>query len=422
MKINRLKLTNFRAFEQAEFEFQPGMNLVVGINGVGKSTVLDALCIALSRVLPDFTVCHAKLLDFHADDIMVGHDTLDVEINFQASEIPFQCNVSKRKKKNHQVKLLPDNWQIQNRIKTKENQPLVLYFATRRSIVTKNKSQSNPRTEFTQNLAFYDALIPRMLRLEEFTDWWVAQEKLVNENSKLAQRNLNILNDAVTRFLDWCTNVRVIDISEKSEKSENSEKLTIAVDKDGRTLKINQLSDGERGILALVLELIKRLLLANPGLEDPVKDGEAVVLIDELDLHLHPSWQRKIVQKLTDIFPNCQFIATTHSPQIIGEVKPNGLTLLQKKYDQGVIMQKGGQSFGLDSSWILKHLMDTEPRNRTVQNQIDSIEDSLEDGDLELARHQIDKLKDIIDDDEVCRLEASINNLEALADEIYSEK
>ena len=85
-------------------------------------------------------------------------------------------------------------------------------------------------------------------------------------------------------------------------------------------LDVGQLSDGERGMLALVLDLARRLSQANPSLDDPLSEGHALVLIDELDLHLHPKWQRQIVHKLTKTFPRCQFIATTHSPQVIGEV------------------------------------------------------------------------------------------------------
>jgi predicted ATP-binding protein involved in virulence len=239
----------------------------------------------------------------------------------------------------------------------------------------------------------------------------------LGENSKLAQRRIDALNGAVSCFLDWCTDVRVNRTSGKSKKT------TLLLDKEGVTLNINQLSDGERGILALILDLVQRLLQANPDLEDPLQDGKALVLIDELDLHLHPRWQRMVVQKLTDTFPNCQFIATTHSPQIIGEVQPTGLILLKKEDDKVVVIQEGLQSFGLDSSWILKHLMETEPRNKTVQAKINSIEDSLEEGDLELARTQLDTLKRMIgSDDETSRFEASINNLEALADEVHTEE
>ena len=87
--------------------------------------------------------------------------------------------------------------------------------------------------------------------------------------------------------------------------------LAYKIDRGDVTLQIPQLSDGERGMLALVLDLAKRLSQANPSLADPLSESQAVVLIDELDLHLHPKWQRHVARKLMATFPGCQFIATS---------------------------------------------------------------------------------------------------------------
>lgn len=128
------------------------------------------------------------------------------------------------------------------------------------------------------------------------------------------------------------------------------------------TLEVSQLSDGERGILALVLDLTRRLAQANPSMEDPAAEAEAVVLIDELDLHLHPKWQRQIVTKLTKTFPKCQFIATTHSPQIVGEV---GHRRIQMIADGQVYSPT--HSYGVDSSRVLEEIMGANPRAEKIQ-------------------------------------------------------
>ncbi|MEJ1935533.1 AAA family ATPase [Nostoc sp. NIES-2111] len=410
MQIKSLTLTNFRAFEQATFEFQPGMNLLIGINGVGKSSVLDALRIAISRVLPNFTACQDRRINFEVDDIMMGRDQLAVDIKFQAFDIPFICNVTRGK--SHKVEFKPDSENILYPLKNAHEQPLVVYFSTRRSVPIE-KVINERSSEGNQSAAFAEALAHRMLRLREFADWWLVQEALLDEEAIFAQQRLEVMANVVTRFLDWCTNLRAI----------AEPKTTLLLDKDGGTIDVKQLSDGERGLLALVLDLARRLCQANPNLEDPLENGKAVVLIDEIDLHLHPQWQRTIVEQLTQTFPNCQFIATTHSPLIIGEVKPPGLTLITKEDNGIVVLQKGIQGFGLASNWILEQLMGTASRNATTQAQIDLVEDALEEGELELAR---DRLNDLITtmkgyDDEASRLEASINNLEALADEVELE-
>jgi predicted ATP-binding protein involved in virulence len=86
------------------------------------------------------------------------------------------------------------------------------------------------------------------------------------------------------------------------------------------------LSDGEKCLLAMVGDLARRLAIANPDYPDALQ-GEAIVLIDEIELHLHPSWQRNIIPALKRTFPKCQFIITTHSPQVLSYIQPKNIYL-----------------------------------------------------------------------------------------------
>ena len=431
MKLKRLTLTNFRIFEQATFDFQPGMNLLVGINGVGKSSVLDALRMLLSHALQEFTAFRGRGRSFDIDDITIGRDNLITELHFESDG--FSASQLIRKQQEEHIPIKKQEGQVRGQtydigensrftvheghiskdIKTASEQPLAVYFSTRRSLPIM-RGPSRRSSAGGQTAAFAEALLRRYLRLREFAEWWLAQEVLSQENADpIATRQLEILTNAVTRFLESYTNLRAVDEPE----------TTLLLDKESITLDVRQLSDGERGLLALVCDLARRLSLANPQLDDPLRDGRGVVLIDELDLHLHPSWQRTVIEKLTTTFPNCQFIATTHSPQIIGECDPTGLILLTKEDGKVVVTQGGQQGFGLDSSWILEHLMGTAPRNVSVQMQINRVEDAIEEGNLQLARGHLADLRRTLhgDDGEVVRLEASINNLEVLADEVDSE-
>ena len=224
--------------------------------------------------------------------------------------------------------------------------------------------------------AYAGALSHRELQVPRFAAWMLAQGRFSREDADpIATRRLQALQSATTRFLENYTHLEAIDGAKT--------KTVVLLGKDEKPLDIKQLSDGERGLLALVFDLTRRLSLANPKLDDPLRDGEAVVLIDELDLHLHPRWQRTVIKKLTKTFPNCQFIATTHSPQIIGECDPAGLILLTKENGKVVVTQGGHQGFGLDSSWILEHLMGTAPRNVSVQMRINRVEDAIEEGNLQ---------------------------------------
>lgn len=140
------------------------------------------------------------------------------------------------------------------------------------------------------------------------------------------------------------------------------------IDRLPESLDVLQLSDGERGSLALVLDLTRRLAQANPKLHDPASESEAVVLIDELELHLHPKWQRTILESLAATFPKCQFIATTHSPQAIGEVEHDRIQIIS----DGQVYAPT-HSYGVDSSRVLEEIMDAEPRAKDVQDLLTEI-------------------------------------------------
>ena len=419
MKLKRLELTNFRIFERAIFEFQPGVNLLVGINGVGKSSVLGALCMLLSRALPEFTASRARPTPFTENDFTVGLYSLTSKLHFTDDS-----SYSVRARQDYYSRVVSQRypeieWEGEwhgpsdKEIRVAPEQPIAVYFSPHRSLPV-YREPSKQVSAGGQAAAYADALSARELRVREFAKWAFVQKTLSEvSDDPIATRRLEILHSTVTRFLEHYTQFTV----------ESEGKTIILLDKDEKLLDIKQLSDGERSLLALVFDLARRLSQANPNLDDPLRDGKGVVLIDELDLHLHPSWQRTVIEKLTKTFPNCQFIATTHSPQIIGECDPAGLILLTKEDGNLVVAQGRNQGFGLDSSWILEHLMDTAPRNVSVQMQINRVEDAIEEGNLQLAREHLADLRQTLhgDDGEVVRLEASINNLEALADEVDSE-
>ena len=229
--------------------------------------------------------------------------------------------------------------------------------------------------------AHAEALVSRELLLSEIARWMYVQEELgSNGEHPLALKHLSALQEATERFLPECKNLR----------AEGSSKSQLIVDKDGVTLNLRQLSDGERGMFALVLDLAKRLSQANPQLDNPIKEGSAIVLIDEIDLHLHPKWQRTVIKQLTETFPKCQFIATTHSPQIIAAVEPEQVLLLT---DSRVI--RPDKTLGMDSNWILKYLMEAGDRPEESDSAIKEVESLIIDANFRKAREVIAKYRKI---------------------------
>ena len=415
MRVTSLKVANLRAIEAAEFRFQPGFNLIVGVNGVGKSTVLDALRICMSRILPLATKSRAKAMAFSADDIRSACPFVDAELSFECGSLTFRFartqwrrsfaadddeniqtlrrEILSAKRLRERVRTLlreldstqgvvdidritPSTAALKKCARESPGAPNCVYFSTNRSIPS-SLGPSKSKAIGEEAAAYAEALAPRPLYLARFADWMRVQAALAAEH-RSAARHLEVVRSAIERFLPGYDDLR--------PDPESASRLL--VEHKGTTLDVALLSEGERGVLALVLDLARRLSQANPSLKDPLHDGEAIVLIDEIDLHLHPKWQRAIVGHLTTVFPHCQFVATTHSPQVVAAVEPEQVLLLTE-----ADVVHPNRSLGMDSNWILRHLMETDDRPANAAHAIKRIEALIQKGAIKKARVAIAKEK-----------------------------
>jgi predicted ATP-binding protein involved in virulence len=373
MIVTRLKLANLRAIEAAEFRFRAGFNLIIGANGVGKTSVLEALGVCLSAVTKQVNKLRGRVETFVRDDIRAGANALELECAVRIGEQEYTYLVHKPREANapraskaglprEQVLDTPERAEFIAGAPASasgsepDGRPLAVLFSTNRAVPS-DRARSKSAAAGGIDAAFADALVDRELRLDEFAAWIRVQEVLRKERSA-AGRVLAAFEDAVARFLPGYTNLRL--------GGDNGRQLCI--NRGTTAIPVRQLSDGERGTLALVLDLTRRLAQANPRVADPAGETGAVVLIDEIDLHLHPKWQRQIVTNLRSAFPRCQFIATTHSPQVIGEVEPDRIQIMAN----GEVYSPT-HSYGVDSSRVLEEVMNADPRAEDVQNLLTEI-------------------------------------------------
>lgn len=440
MIITGLKLANVRAIDTAEFSFQPGINLLVGVNGAGKSTILDVIRIALSRILPKITSTGMRPIAFATSDISVNLPFLDATVEFtlggescgytrrQWSEsvaADDETNLERLRRQilesdrlrdrarnllrelaeSHGVSdsdaFTPSISQLKAAATKEPSAPNCVFFSTSRAVVARAAAKK-ARTAGGGAFAYADALVARSWHVAEFSSWMRVQQELEAERP-VARKHLSALAAAARMFLPGYENLR----------PDAEDPTRLLVDRKGVPIEVSQLSDGERGVLGMVLDLGRRLSLANPELDDPLRQSSAVVLIDEIDLHLHPAWQRQIVKRLTETFPACQFIATTHSPQVIGEVHRDAIQLMSA----GGI-KRPAVAFGADSNWILDHVMEgASAETSGVRTLIGIVEDAMAEGNLPSARSALEKLRRTVDGEtgEIARLEGGLTTLELLA-------
>lgn len=398
MRVTSLDLSNVRAIEAAKFHFRPGFNLVVGVNGVGKTTVLHAL----RHCLHDFVAkgdgisrsqTGAKMLK--ADDVRIDAEALEVKCRGEHGGASYNC-LTRRRRRDGKSGSVHRSQRAGGSIDANGGRPFAVFFSTMRA-VPYGRSPRKKETAGGMAAALAGAFSDRHLDLAKFAAWMRTRQVLAGE--RVAQGHvLQVLDETVGRLLPGYGNLRP-----------DEEDRALLIDRGGLTIPVRRLSDGERGVLALVLDLTRRLSQANPELDNPTSDAGAVVLIDELELHLHPAWQRKIIANLTAAFPCCQFIATTHSPQTIGEIQ----------HDHVHVMADGevhspARSFGFDSNRVLEEIMDTGPRTAKVEDLLGEISGRIDRNEFDGARRSLAGLTKMLgeNDPEVTRLRTLVDFME----------
>ena len=342
MIVKKLILENFRGFEKIEIDFDKNLNVFIGKNGSGKSSVLDAIANNLEYITKsvDKESVNQKFNFWpNSTDLKKsqsqGFIRLIVEDNNQDFEQSMYLNKSQSKPWNSSS-IQNISEYINKFIKNKSKSlPVFLHIRS-----TRNKDEQNEivykyesRLECYNNaFSFFNA------HFNEFTKWFENLEnhenaerlKPGNLNFRLSQ--LKLVRLAISTFFENLENIEISEPSiNREEKISNEFKQIkggpqLIIKKGNVFFNLDQLSDGEQYLITIVADIARRACLA--ALEDGL-NASGVVLIDEIEIHLHPRWQRKVLPALINTFPNIQFITSTHSPQVLSGVKAESIILLK---------------------------------------------------------------------------------------------
>jgi len=415
MEVSKLSLEQYRGIRKIDITFHPRLNIFTGVNGVGKSSILDGLALMLSQ-------CRSLTTD------RIDADTKDINNNSDCFEGSLTCSqgngwfiLSKLNYSAHSLSSryfenktanfehMEEQGPLASLLKAIENStdlslsfPIVAYYPTNRAIIDVPE-RIRGFTPATNQLDALDGALWSNIDFRSFIARFRESENVIHSNN---DSQVSLLSEAdsnrsgLFKFKEWhkrqVSAIRAaIEFVIPSFKNLHVEQrpFNVTIEKGAKKLSILQLSDGEKCLVALLGDLAQRLSIANPGLKNPL-EGEGIVLIDEIDLHLHPSWQRMVISKLLEIFPNCQFIVTTHSPQVLGEVAPESVHLLYE--NEGMISHRQpAQTKGLDSSELLFELMETDARNPDITNRLNKIFELIDEGNFIESQRLLSELKQI---------------------------
>lgn len=450
MEIKSFRLENLGRFQQVNVELAPteevnaNVTVFIGNNGAGKTSILKALTTSLSWFVARLRNEKGNGTLIPEDVILNGQPSAMIEItiedkhantiNANDEDRTYKWSVARTKSGKkaalssnlNDVNRLADFYRVALTNDSNANLPLIAFYPVER-VVIDVPLRIKGRHSFFQ-LDGYDNSLKKGVDFRRFFEWFREREDSENESNlpkhmleelhqKLAHntdaletlhtlidsskdKQLNAVRNAIYSFMVGFNNLRV----------RRKPRLHMSIDKDGQTLNVLQLSQGEKSLMALVGDIARRLAITNPDLDNPL-NGDGIVLIDEVDMHLHPSWQRNIISRLTTTFPHCQFILTTHSPLVISDYK----NVLVYSIDQDGINVIPSQ-FGEDANTVLLNVMNTHIRNIEITQKINDLLDLIQEAkNQETINHARNKLAELSN-------ELSPNNLEIIKANMFLKK
>jgi predicted ATP-binding protein involved in virulence len=394
MKLRHARIEGFRAISALSIPLDPGLTVLHGLNGQGKTSVLSALAVGLGAIPAALGHKHDRVFsraDLRANSSIVRvHLQSYEDLQWERSAMEAaggRLKLDLQRGTERLRKYLSNAAQMDDETESRAL-PVVAAYDTDRAVFALPERKRDFRPTFNRLDAYEDALATKP-SFKALIEWFYAEEneelRRQREKGSFDYRlpELSAVRSAITRMLPDVTNPRI----------EYPARFMVTRHTFSRNeeLSLDQLSGGYRIVLALVADLARRMVQANPYLPDPLS-SEAIVLIDEVELHLHPEWQQRILEDLTHTFPNAQFIVSTHSPQVLTTISPQQIIHLRGT-PQGVVAERETTpTYGAEAGDVLvaaMHVSERPPHNPFAMKLeeyqrliVDGKGDSLEGTDL----------------------------------------
>jgi len=381
MKIQKLTLEGFRGFkDKTEFELHPNVNVFVGVNGSGKTSVLDAMGMLANA--PKYT----KIAD-----LSIGCSYLNItSIILIGKDDAFGCGISSKKNEDGDI-MIDDEGDIaiDNNLSSdiSKHKDKIIYYETNRSL----KDLYNIAVKTERNPFFVSDF-------KHFIEWYINEEN--NENREKVRSGLGHQNPrlvpmrkALERLFSKLegNNYANLYVEIHKELGTNNYNPHLFIKKNGQPFKLDNLSDGEKMTILIVGDIARKLTVNYKGNKpEEILNESAIVLIDEIDLHLHPAWQRDIIPALTHVFPNVQFLVTTHSPQVLSNVKKESVHIIESFKR----VPFTPSTFGADSNMILWDVFGVKKRPKHLQERLSEYYRALEKKDKDQVLKILEKIEE----------------------------
>lgn len=423
MYIKSLTLKNYRCYERLNVDFNKNYTILVGVNGAGKSTILDAVSTALGSFIAGFDGiasngiaredAHRKM--FEMGSRVDAEEQYPVEISAICGvegkeDIPWTRSLHSHEGRTHisQAKTIMEyGSELQQKVREGDKKtilPLIAYYGTGRLYMQKKqKKNASENTKFSRTTGYVDCL-DSASNDKQMLQWFKLMTEIqIQEGHPVPE--LEVVKRAMGKCYSGSKNAENIakfEYKMKSDEIEIQYKKGESVEK----LPMRLLSDGLKITISMVADIAYRMAVLNPQLLDNIlEETPGIVLIDEVDMHLHPAWQKRIVEDLHYIFPKIQFIMTTHSPSVLANVKHEHILLLE---DGGVALPCN-TTYGRDVSDILREMMKVDVCPEEVVHLKSDFYRVLAEEKYDLAKEYLVKLEQVLGENDADVVRAKVS-------------
>ena len=419
--MNTIFLTNYRCYKSLDLSFKKKTNLLIGDNSSGKTTVIRAIRSVLSSFFSGYSDEYTRFsglskADFTVQNTDLGHANDEpITANFNLLGIEAQLKLNSIKSRTLQTPLEPIYIYGKN-LKEKlfdetgnrvNPLPLFASFSTE-DIHSSRKLSMTPFKKYSHKPSFgyYECL-----QGDGFFSYWTKRLLVLKEGGK-GNIEISCVEQAIQKVLgvDGCNIINTMEIRANQGK-------VYYLFMDGREIDSENLSDGYTRLVNMVTDLAFRCALLNQGIygEEACLKTEGTVLIDEIDLHLHPSLQSVVVKGLQNAFPKLQFIITSHAPMVMTSIpmdNENKIIKLEFNFEKGYTA-KEIETYGLDASTLIQTVLGVIPRSKEVDDRLKTLFDLIDIDEYDKATAKLKEMRDEFGDHlpELAKAQAMLNFL-----------
>lgn len=398
--LEKVNIKNYKAIEEIDIDLKPGINLLIGDNGAGKTSVLEGIAVALSGLFVNVAGVSTK--NIVKEDVRMIIDPLgDASSAVTYCEpISAGCSLKTYDGKDFKWNRIKEElsathtkiddkavctWMKKLTNQTESILPLVSFQSAARAWkVRRGDFGTELQKKLDDRRCGYIGCLDSSMDVKSIQQWCMKQEVIAVNKGKV--REYEIFKNIISTFMK---EINEMDESPKVYYSPQFGDMTYKNKRED--MAISKLSAGYQSLLWMIMDLAYRVCLLNPELNDR-SQIKGIVLIDEIDMHLHPKWQWNIIKALSTTFENVQFIIATHSPIVISSAKETNLILLDE--EQGVTYLP--ECYGYAVEDVLCYRQESVSRPKNVKVLIDQINEALDDESFDDAEKALVQLKKIM--------------------------